>query len=124
MEYAMIGVYNPDDEELEFKFNGKNYTLKPEDVTMIPRPALGPMLNQIGEYGVSMVPVGVSKGELADITRNARDRWLVGTRKWAEDILLASAKANKERIEIGIEPIEGPQVVQARDWLKKHGFMK
>lgn len=121
---AQIGVYNPDDEELEFKFDGRDYVLAPEDVTMIPRAALGPMLNQIGEYGVSPVPTDTSKKELAELTKAAKERWTVGTRKWAEDILLASAKANKERTEIGIAPIEGPQVEQARSWLKKHGFLK
>ena len=38
--------------------------------------------------------------------------------------MLASAKANKERREVGIEPIEGPDVIQARGWLQKHGFLK
>lgn len=121
---AEIGVYNPDDEELDFTFDGKPYTLAPEDVTMVPRAAVGPMLNQIGEYGVSVVPVGTSKKELTTLVEAAKKRWLDGTRKWAEDILLASAKANKERTELGIAPIEGPQVEQARAWLKKHGFMK
>jgi hypothetical protein len=120
---VQIGVYNPDDEELEFKFDGRDYKLAPEDVTMVPRSAVGPMLSQIGEYGVSVVPVGTSKKELGSLVEVAKKRWLEGTRKWAEDILLASSKFNKERVEAGISPIEGPQVLQARSWLKKHGFL-
>lgn len=121
---AEIGVYNPDDEELEFKFDGRDYKLAPEDVTMIPRASLGPMLSQVGEYGVSPVPVGSSKKELAELVEQAKKRWVEGTRRWAEDVVLASAKANKERTEQGISPIEGPAVGQARTWLKKYGFMK
>lgn len=120
---AEIGVYNPDDEELEFRFNGLDYKLAPEDITMIPRAAVGPMLSQVGEYGVSVVPVGLSKKDLGALAKESKERWLVGTRKWAEDVLLSSRKANKERIEAGIAPIEGPQVEQARAWLKKFGFL-
>lgn len=119
-----IGVYNPDDETLEFKFDGQSYVLDPETVTMIPRAALGVMLSQVGEYGVSPVPVGTNQAELNGLVEEARKKWMVGTRKWAEDILLASLKVNKERREVGIEPIEGPEVIQARGWLQKHGFMK
>jgi hypothetical protein len=121
---AEIGVYNPDDEELEFKFDGRDYVLEPETVTMIPRAALGVMLSQVGEYGACPVPAETSREELDGLVGEARKKWLVGTRKWAEDVVLASAKANKERREVGIEPIEGPDVIQARGWLQKHGFLK
>lgn len=124
MSTPQIGVYNPDDEELEFQFDGRLYQLAPETVTMVPRPALGVILSQLGEYGVSPIPVDTSKAELNRLVASAKERWLVGTRKWAEDIVLASAKANKERTEIGLAPIEGPQVEQARSWLKRHGFVK
>lgn len=121
---AQIGVYNPDDEELEFTFDGRPYLLAPQDVTMIPRAALGPMLSQVGEYGATQVPEDITKKELDQLVKESVKRWMEGTRKWAEDILLSSAKANKERTEVGIAPIEGPQVEEARAWLKKHGFLK
>lgn len=120
----LIGVYNPDDEELEYRFDSRIYSLKAEDITMVPRKSLGPLLTQLSGMGVTPVPLGISKTDLAQLADAARKRWSDGKRKWAEDVLLASAKVNKERTELGILPIEGPKVEQAREWLRKHGFLK
>lgn len=119
-----IGVYNPDDQDLDYRFDGRIYTVRAEDITMVPRRSLGPLLSQLAGMGVTPVPKGITKSELGELANRARERWLVTKRKWAEDIMLASAKVNKERTELGISPIEGPVVEQAREWLRKHGFLK
>lgn len=121
---ATISVYNPDDEELEFRFDGREYRLAPEDITQIPRPALGVMLSQVGEFGVTPVPNGTPREEFEKLVSDARKRWVEGVRTWAERILISSAKSNKERTDIGLAPVEGPEVVQAREWLRKQGFLK
>jgi hypothetical protein len=120
----LIGVYNPDDEELEYRFDSRIYHLKAEDITMVPRKSLGPLLNQLSGMGATPVPLGISKSDLSQLAQAAKKRWADGKRKWAEDVLLTSAKVNKERTELGISPIEGPKVEQAREWLRKHGFLK
>lgn len=124
MNVDLITVFNPDDEPLGFKFDGKEYTLAPDDVTEVPRAALGPMLTQVGEYGVSPIPKGTSRKDLDELVKGARDRWLEGTRKWAEDVVLDSSKKNRDRVAAGLQAIEDPEVAQARAWLKKHGFLK
>jgi|MudIll2142460700_1097286.scaffolds.fasta_scaffold07107_6 hypothetical protein len=121
---AMIAVYNPDDEELTYRFNGKDYTLKPEDVTEVPRSSLGVMLTQIGEFGATPIPNGTPRTDFDKIIKVAKARWQEGVRKWAENLVLDSARSNKERTDVGLAPVESPEVVQARAWLKKQGHLK
>lgn len=119
-----IAVYNPDDEPLHFTFNGHEHELTPEDMTLVPRASLGSLLTQVGEYGVVPVPRGTSKSELDEIVASAKKKWLAGTRKWAEDLLLAATARNKPRVDAGLQPDLRAEETKAKTWLTKHGFLK
>jgi hypothetical protein len=119
-EPEIIGVFNPDDEDVSFKFDGKEYTLKADDLTPIPRAALGPMFTQLEGFGITPIPNGTSKKDMNELVKIAREQYVVGTRQWAEDLIVASHASNEPRVKAGLAPIESPDVVQARAWLKKH----
>lgn len=123
MDHVTV-VYNPDDEELEFKFDGKLYTLAPNDLTPIPRPALVTMMDQIGQFGVTVIPQGSTVEEINEIKEAAEKRHMQGTRKWAEDVLLSGAKRNKERTEAGLQPFDTADEISARRFLSHHGLLK
>lgn len=116
-------VYNPHDDLLDFKFNSRVYGLKPQELTTIPRPALQPMLAQVGQYGVTVVPQGLGPKEFDDLTKEAHKKWLVGMTEWAESQILSSRKRNKERIEAGLAPIESADTIAAREFLNKHSVL-
>jgi hypothetical protein len=119
-------IYNLDDEELDFRFNSKRFVLPPGEFTKVPEAAVGPMLTQVGDLGAVVVPESVvkDKTKLKSVIDEAESRYVEGTRKWAEALVLDSLKANKDRVAAGLTPVEDTEVAKARAWLKKRGFAK
>ncbi len=113
----LTAVFNPSPDALQFRYNSMFFTLQPDDLTLLPTGAVGPMLVQLGSFGVIDIPQGIPRERFDQIVATSREVWYANAHRRAEDLIVASSQKNAPRVAAGLDPIEDPEVVKAREWL-------
>lgn len=118
-------VYNPDDEPIPYRFAGSPLKELPANKeTDLPEAEARHLVATWGEFGVVAFNKPISKKDKDQLIEEAEGRYKQSTRKWAEDLLVEFHDKTRSKRELGIK-IDPPQdVVTAKAWLKKHGFME
>lgn len=82
------------------------------------------LAERLAPWGVVQTkgPVKGDRIEHADdevAVEKAEAQYLKGTNEWAENVILQNTRANKSRVEAGLEPVVTAEVERARAWLSR-----
>lgn len=119
-----VVVYNPADEYKDFKFDGHQYRLDIDGLTVIPRKALSYCLDQLGPFGVISIKQGEDKVRLNQRMLEAKAQWLDTMRTYYEKILMDGMAQASKRKQLGFDEQPTENERKAKAFLTKHGFMK
>lgn len=132
-------VFDPSLSEAEvadLEWLGDPKDRKPSGVVMVRWPDVAPsavaehVASKLAKWGARQVSAPVV-GAVATVAADqpavdeAERQYLIGTKEWAESVILAESQRNEPRAKAGLSVAESSECARARAWLKsKEGALK